>query len=1843
MFVLLIFLCTCLMAAERSVTPNEVRNLAFSNARELWGNNLDAAEPIPLYGPDESLVAWQYDFSLGKAFPSKDGLSQSCAADLAAGNWEKAFRKGEFAYMVVGANRKMPVLIEFSQTLSMQIIYGEQIAKAASEAFPNGYEIEKIYYMGPVDYWTCVSDGKEKRYINVEPKLKVLDETAFHKHLASMTPYWERDDFDEDWASMLDGNRTMNRTTSYIPYLDKMPFYIWHEGCAPTTGSMLASWWDEVYQLSNLDKYLMTKWDDVQDQYDHHVTDMNLSLHNHMDTDGEGGTSREDICDGYENAFEGRGYGCESDGRWAASWEPRELMENVRYEISENHLPLHTGIPNHAVACVGYSDDPDIFYVHDPNNADIVAYNRGILEAIYWVHVYPDDPGDYGWVQLTSLNGGMGWSDNNGGETLNSGDMYEITWDGWLADHLEVRLYYHAEGGANPEYWIPITMDTENDGLYEWLVPDINCFWGNQTDYGRIKIEFYDPALDRIIATDGSFGNFKIRPGGSLTELNDSPQSAVRNPDYFTANLFEEDTWYAISLYDDVAEGYHPWDIELYNNAQFTGEAELFTGEDKVNYVVVNNNQLAAHEYGIKVSNAHDQTVAFGELSQVEGIITPGTYSYSYNGLQFAYMHNLSLPAGNYFIEADVNNASSSLDLDMALYAPGGDGIFGYNEAMVFSRNVEPGGTESFNVTLTQAGIYGLCISSGSLINADYTLRIYSGGKWTGLANHNWHNPANWLGNAVPTLNDDVLIPSGCPNDPYVYAQSFAAVRSLTLASDTALHIQTSNLSVYGNFQVLGTVHLENDVSTLEVSGNISWEAFSSLVAVAGSNIICYGNWTMKENSQIRPAAGTVQMVSNRNAHITNLASNTSLYNLVINKQSSATVYYSALSTYDLEINGQLTFQNGYMGSGSDRMIDLDGLPVFINGGPRFDHGTFKLDGISGTLACPAGTWFYNLMIDTPAACVLGADLNVHGDLLLTGGGLYADDYHLYIKGSFYNNMINGGFLKGTSTVTFDGGAQSECVNVEMHILEIVGGTELHFDSGVSSCDSYVWTDGTLYIDGGTLNIMDLAADGVYGNYTIHSGYLFIIQDSEHRLDLRGSLRLHGGLMRVSGGYGGMTIPWGGSCELTITGGTLDFPNSGLLIQNSGYALTTNLTGGTIQMKGNLACTRDNFLPTGTTFHVKRATSGTQTLYCVASSRFGNLVIDSGLTRDNDYLATRETNLPRAEVITLMSDVKVYGDLIVSSGTLDLSGFSMLVGNDIDIHGNLIMDSGTDLLSAGASLYWFASATGTITTGEIRVTRWFSIDAGSTFQMNANSDLRFVGEYPAFITNMASGTTLGDLYLDKDDAQEVTAVAGSLPFTIAGNLHLAGDNYLVVDSCIVAVSGYVNSASQSGVNLLHGGNLTVNGNYYNYGTVYLYLGNLTIGGDLQLNGSLYVGANTVQIAGKAIFNNTSVLNIGSGIFRWTDATSPYSTTLNGTITMESGSLIAAHNSVIIGTSLDFSPGTGTLACAGFAVNMQSLFNPTSGTVTITEHPSGEPSLIGMVQNNGFNVLKIDSSTGAELNTHIVVASGLVEVISGRLDTNGHTLKAYAGVTVRRYGILEVDAWGTLQIAGGQSLIVQSGGILQCLGEAGSEAEISAISGFIGYDILSGAFIAAREAIFRNMNIAGVQVQSGATVDMNNCFTNCTFTDGFSGTISNRSRFLLLNTSQNLTIMGANFPESLTFGYNVAKSVNYGAVYMLDATGIFSGEDYDADPYNRINWGILPPVTDLSITLQPGGNVQLNWSYPFTPSWFNIYSSDSPDLTASPMYLIDTVAGSTTTFAEPATAEKRFYLITAVQE
>jgi hypothetical protein len=132
-----------------------------------------------------------------------------------------------------------------------------------------------------------------------------------------------------------------------------------------------------------------------------------------------------------------------------------------------------------------------------------------------------------------------------------------------------------------------------------------------------------------------------------------------------------------------------------------------------------------------------------------------------------------------------------------------------------------------------------------------------------------------------------------------------------------------------------------------------------------------------------------------------------------------------------------------------------------------------------------------------------------------------------------------------------------------------------------------------------------------------------------------------------------------------------------------------------------------------------------------------------------------------------------------------------------------------------------------------------------------------------------------------------------------------------------------------------------------------------------------------------------------------------------------------------------------------------------------------------------------------------------------------------------------------------------------------------------------------------MNANGVNLLSGSLVDPDFSFRRCTFRNGPAG-----GTLLRAHNSQSIIIREAVFPTNAGGGaYNVTKTVRTGHVYFLDYSGIFSGESYDNDAYNLIDW--VAPLTATATatpgTICGGTSTQLDITQaggvaPFTYNW-----------------------------------------------
>ena len=130
------------------------------------------------------------------------------------------------------------------------------------------------------------------------------------------------------------------------------------------------------------------------------------------------------------------------------------------------------------------------------------------------------------------------------------------------------------------------------------------------------------------------------------------------------------------------------------------------------------------------------------------------------------------------------------------------------------SNQTLTGGTYTFNAgniytndTVTLVNVHnGVCTN---LIGSDTVITPIPM-VWTGTADGNWNNAANWSCGSVPDLTSDVTIPSGTPFAPSIASSGTGTTRNLTIASGASVNLNSSSiLNVKGdllnNASVTGT------------------------------------------------------------------------------------------------------------------------------------------------------------------------------------------------------------------------------------------------------------------------------------------------------------------------------------------------------------------------------------------------------------------------------------------------------------------------------------------------------------------------------------------------------------------------------------------------------------------------------------------------------------------------------------------------------------------------------------------------------------------------------------------------------------------------------------------------------------------------------------------------------------------------------------------------------------------------------------------------------------------------------------------------------------------------------
>ena len=1064
------------------------------------------------------------------------------------------------------------------------------------------------------------------------------------------------------------------------------------------------------------------------------------------------------------------------------------------------------------------------------------------------------------------------------------------------------------------------------------------------------------------------------------------------------------------------------------------------------------------------------------------------------------------------------------------------------SSAYVNNLTISPSNSVSLSNNLTIQG--KLRIESGVFNASSYTITV--GGDWE-----------NVVGPTAFTEGTSTVILNGTGTQT-VSTETFGTLQlnkssgTMTIPSGSTV-ICASYDWVAGAYSVTGGSFTANDLADDGIYGTISMTAgsinltqdTSSLIdlraalTISGGEFHVYGGtgqmlWGYGNPSSLTLSSSGVINVHDRDVYVWTAATFTS--NITGGTIKVAKSFYCSRTDFN-PTGGVLEMYSSsdvvlYMEAGSLYNVKInktarEGEREYAQIEPADTRTGLNLE-FNNTRTNSVQAWY-----DFP--------LDINGYFIINAGTFTAPA-NMYVASYWRNYVGPAAFVEGDGTVTLDGTfnvyVYSETFN--NLVLNKPGTAYIYIAAGQTvTSNSYDWTSGKLYVDGGTFTALDMVDSYIYGTIELTSGAIHFHQETTQFLDLQANVTITGGELHLYGINGSTYWPYGGNASLTMSSGLIEIHDTGLYISSSN-TFTTNITGGTIKIAKNLNCYRADFNPGGSS--TIEFNTAFDSYVNMSAGTLNNLTVNKAArsAEQDDYdpiLVTdrdgNETLLTRANTVYLNTDVTCQYMYIIA-GSFNPNSHTLSSNSHFDNAGTVIMNNAASKIDAVYDIYWMNGSVASGTLGTYECGAQWNVYSGATVVLPATINTYLLANASRSILLSGTGTQFGTLY--------ISGTTGTPVYTIHSN---STQNMLVAGDLIIG----------------SGNELDLN------------LKNLTVNGNLDLDGKLDIHATTASITGKPSFATTSVLAIDSGTFIYYDSSIPRDIHLYGTLSISSGTFEAVNNAIVIESGSVNTMTSGQIICDGIRATAASTFQPAGGTVKLTSSPGGGIHWIYLASTNWLPNLIINTSTGIYLNADALV-NGNITIDDGRLDTNHYNLNCTGNIIVNAGGILEVDVGGWLIMRDGKSLNVNVGGRLDALGDEFDSATLSNLTGYTNYNIESGGTIAASYAAFVYMGAEGVNVKPGAIVDASHPFNNCYFSSGVAG-----GTLLTLNNNQNLVITNAYFDTNTWGGAsNVRKTQDASLVNFFNANGGFAGESYDDDIHERIFWttNSTPATPDLQI-------------------------------------------------------------------
>jgi|GEM_PF-4529759 len=551
---------------------------------------------------------------------------------------------------------------------------------------------------------------------------------------------------------------------------------------------------------------------------------------------------------------------------------------------------------------------------------------------------------------------------------------------------------------------------------------------------------------------------------------------------------------------------------------------------------------------------------------------------------------------------------------------------------------------------------------------------------WDGSSNYFWSNPNNWSLNHVPRGGEDVVIPSGLSRYPGTTTN--VEIKSLTIQSGAYVGVGVTDIIVYDDINVYGSLRLYDDDSRIFCSNDIIWHSGSTALTTGTCEIYCYGTWEFKAGADVQLDSGYAGFYGTSNQYIRSKDADCYFNDVWVNK-SAGLLGLSSQSTTTCKIKGNLNFygSNYDFNSPSGQIIQVGGF--LHSNDPSINialaNGTIEFTG--NTSPCfirpQPGDYFNNLTVNT-GSCELNMTTTnttvfvIENNITINSGSLDVNSMDLIVGGNWSNNVGEASFNERDRKVTFSGGTHQYCSDETFYTLEVNKSLGALLTNGTDVvCAEYDWTSGAVNVMSGSFTANDLLDNAIQGIFYVNTGGIINLHNDGGYINLKGDLYIYGGEFNVYGGSIASYWPYQEDASITMSGGVLDIKEQGIHIYNStSYALNDNITGGRIKCAGYLYNDRADFTPNAGIFEMYGSEDAN--IRTINGGRFWDLTINkAGIvtfpgpqkTKDPEMLQTDSS--PK---VNLASDLLVHGTTSILMGELHSMGYDIEFYGDVEIY-----------------------------------------------------------------------------------------------------------------------------------------------------------------------------------------------------------------------------------------------------------------------------------------------------------------------------------------------------------------------------------------------------------------------------------------------------------------------------------------------------------------------------------------------------------------------------------------------